>query len=118
MGETAIEDNYEIYSDSDSDKDSDGLPFRCPICEDFISEPTETACVHVFCEPCALRHYASDKRCFTCHKSTKGVFNTQKRLAKKLRSMSPDTLEAYQVKYSEPHEEEEDVQQEYIDKQD
>ncbi|GFP91920.1 zinc finger CCCH domain-containing protein 1 [Phtheirospermum japonicum] len=59
-----------------SDDDEDALPFACFICREPFVDPVMTRCKHYFCEHCALKHHAKNKKCFVCDQPTNGIFNT------------------------------------------
>ena len=91
MGEQVSDDssNYEIHSQSDNEGelDSDGLPLKCRICEQFFTAPVMTPCAHCFCEKCALQHYTTESGCFICGKPTNGIFNDAPKVDAKSRKM-------------------------------
>ncbi|GMI89980.1 hypothetical protein like AT1G01350 [Hibiscus trionum] len=58
------------------DDDDDSLPFACFICRQPFVDPVVTKCKHYFCEHCALKHHAKNKKCFVCNQPTLGIFNT------------------------------------------
>ncbi|GFS45661.1 zinc finger (CCCH-type/C3HC4-type RING finger) family protein [Actinidia rufa] len=47
-------------------------------------DPVVTKCKHYFCEHCALKHHAKNKKCFVCNKPTDGIFNTAHEIKKKI----------------------------------
>ncbi|KAK6158863.1 hypothetical protein DH2020_006177 [Rehmannia glutinosa] len=51
--------------------------------EPFV-DPVVTRCKHYFCEHCALKHHARNKKCFVCNQPTNGIFNTAFELRKKI----------------------------------
>jgi RING finger protein 113A len=65
------EENYEIHSQEEGGEDA----VVCRICESLFTDPVGTQCGHYFCERCALQHYSSSAKCFTCEKPTNGIFN-------------------------------------------
>lgn len=71
--------------DDEDDDDEDSLPFACYICRHPFQDPVMTRCKHYFCEHCALKHHARNKKCFVCNKPTNGVFNTAHEILKKMR---------------------------------
>ncbi|KAJ6344008.1 hypothetical protein OIU76_005692 [Salix suchowensis] len=46
------------------DDDEDELPFACFICREQFVDPVVTKCKHYFCEHCALKHHAKNKKVF------------------------------------------------------
>ncbi|KAI4372681.1 hypothetical protein MLD38_010881 [Melastoma candidum] len=68
----------------DDDEDDDELPFACYICRDPFVDPVVTKCKHYFCEHCALKHHAKNKKCFVCNKPTLGIFNTAHEIRKRI----------------------------------
>ncbi|KAJ0963007.1 hypothetical protein J5N97_028129 [Dioscorea zingiberensis] len=68
----------------DEDDDEDELPFACHICRQPFEDPVVTKCKHYFCEHCALKHHAKNKKCFVCNKPTLGIFNTAHEIKKKM----------------------------------
>ncbi|KAJ0969369.1 hypothetical protein J5N97_022246 [Dioscorea zingiberensis] len=72
-------------ADVDGDEeDDDELSFSCCICRQSFKDPVVTRCRHYFCEHCALKHHAKNKRCFVCNKPTLGIFNTAHEIKKKV----------------------------------
>ncbi|CAA0820966.1 Zinc finger CCCH domain-containing protein 1 [Striga hermonthica] len=67
-----------------SDDDEDALPFACFICREPFVDPVVTRCKHYFCEHCALKHHARNKKCFVCDQPTNGIFNTAFEIQKKM----------------------------------
>lgn len=67
-----IQDEGEKSEEEEVDGD---LPFACYICRQPFEDPVVTICKHYFCEHCALKHHARNKRCFVCNKPTNGTFN-------------------------------------------
>lgn len=76
-------DSDEEGAKSDEDED-DALPFACFICRQPFVDPVMTKCKHYFCEHCALRHHARNKKCFVCNTPTLGIFNTAHEIRKKM----------------------------------
>ncbi|KAG8650752.1 zinc finger CCCH domain-containing protein 1 [Manihot esculenta] len=70
-------------SDEDED-DDDSLPFACFICRQPFVDPVVTKCKHYFCEHCALKHHAKNKKCFVCNQPTLGIFNAAHEIRKKM----------------------------------
>lgn len=68
----------------DDEDDEDALPFACFICRQPFVDPVVTRCKHYFCEHCALKHHAKNKKCFVCNKFTNGIFNTAHEIKKKM----------------------------------
>lgn len=68
----------------EEDDDEDALPFACFICRQPFVDPVATKCKHYFCEHCALRHHAKNKKCFVCNKPTLGLFNTAHEIRKRM----------------------------------
>lgn len=73
----------ETAEKSDEDED-DSLPFACFICRQPFVDPVVTKCKHYFCEHCALKHHARNKKCFVCNQPTMGIFNTAFEIRKKM----------------------------------
>ncbi|KAK4787484.1 hypothetical protein SAY86_011317 [Trapa natans] len=68
----------------EDDEDEEGLPFACFICRQRFVDPVMTKCNHYFCEHCALKHHAKNKKCFVCNTPTLGIFNAAHEIRKKL----------------------------------
>ncbi|KAL2925130.1 Zinc finger CCCH domain-containing protein 1 [Bienertia sinuspersici] len=68
----------------DDDDDDDALPFACFICREPFVDPVVTKCKHYFCEHCALKHHARNKKCFVCNQPTLGIFNTAHEIRKRM----------------------------------
>lgn len=86
MQEWADRDGEEA-EEEEAEDDDDGLPFACWICRrhwDEQSDPVVTKCGHHFCEHCALKHNAKNKRCAVCDQPTMGIFNTAHDIVKKI----------------------------------
>ncbi|KAL1367536.1 hypothetical protein HN51_021607 [Arachis hypogaea] len=79
-GEDADEESADL---ADSD-DEDALPFACFICRKPFADPVVTKCRHYFCEHCALKHHAKNKKCFVCNQPTLGIFNVAHEIRKKM----------------------------------
>ncbi|XP_057441483.1 zinc finger CCCH domain-containing protein 51-like [Lotus japonicus] len=79
-GEDADEEGDNVTSDEDDD---DSLPFVCFICNKPFVDPVVTKCKHYFCEHCALKHHAKNKKCFVCNQPTLGTFNVAHEIHKK-----------------------------------
>ncbi|MED6142762.1 hypothetical protein PIB30_000322 [Stylosanthes scabra] len=79
-GEDADEESADV---ADSD-DEDELPFACFICRKPFADPVVTKCKHYFCEHCALKHHAKNKKCFVCNQPTLGIFNVAHEIRKKI----------------------------------
>ncbi|XAR62975.1 hypothetical protein NMG60_11022744 [Bertholletia excelsa] len=77
------EDDIDEANPSDED-DDDSLPFACFICRQPFVDPVVTRCKHYFCEHCALKHHAKNKKCFVCNQPTNGIFNTAHEIKKKM----------------------------------
>ncbi|KAK1301366.1 Zinc finger CCCH domain-containing protein 1 [Acorus calamus] len=73
-----------IDGGDDDDDDEDELPFACFICREEFEDPVVTKCKHYFCEHCALKHHAKNKKCFVCNKPTLGIFNTAHEIRKRM----------------------------------
>ncbi|GKV28667.1 hypothetical protein SLEP1_g37688 [Rubroshorea leprosula] len=73
-----------VVDQSDDDDDDDSLPFACFICRQPFVDPVVTKCKHYFCEHCALKHHAKNKKCFVCNKPTLGIFNTAHEIRRKM----------------------------------
>ncbi|XP_048140940.1 zinc finger CCCH domain-containing protein 1-like [Rhodamnia argentea] len=65
-------------------EEDDELPFACFICRERFVDPVVTKCKHYFCEHCALKHHARNKKCFVCNKPTLGIFNAAHEIRKKM----------------------------------
>lgn len=106
MGKKFADDSDEESENDDAisakieEIDEEGLPLKCKICNNYFREPIITKCGHYFCESCALKHYKTDKSCYTCHKPTHGIFNEGVKITQKLSRMSKDQLEQYRKQYS------------------
>lgn len=78
-------DNSTTSSNKDGNKSSkekggpEELPFACYICRGSFTNPVVTLCNHYFCQSCILG-YAKRGKCAVCGKSTKGVFNSAKKI--------------------------------------
>lgn len=70
--------------DQTEDEEDDELPFACFICREPFVDPVVTKCKHYFCEHCALKHHARNKKCFVCNKPTMGTFNVAQEIKKKM----------------------------------
>ncbi|XP_031100323.1 zinc finger CCCH domain-containing protein 1-like [Ipomoea triloba] len=81
--EMGMLDDDESAEQSDDD-DDDALPFACFICRQPFVDPVMTKCKHYFCEHCALKHHAKNKKCFVCNQPTLGIFNTAFEIRKKM----------------------------------
>lgn len=81
-GEDAEAEGANLNDDDDSDDDS--LPFACFICRNPFVDPVSTKCKHYFCEHCALKHHAKNKKCFVCNQPTLGIFNVAHEIRKKM----------------------------------
>ncbi|XP_042448302.1 zinc finger CCCH domain-containing protein 1-like [Zingiber officinale] len=75
--------DHEDGNDDDDEAD-DSLPFACFICRQPFEDPVVTKCKHYFCEHCALKHHAKNKKCFVCNKPTLGIFNTAHEIREKM----------------------------------
>ncbi|KAK7823978.1 zinc finger ccch domain-containing protein 1 [Quercus suber] len=75
------EDDGSVDPGEEDDKD-DSLPFACFICRQPFVDAIVTKCKHYFCEHCALKHHAKNKKCFVCNKPTLGIFNTAHEIRK------------------------------------
>ncbi|XP_035547830.1 zinc finger CCCH domain-containing protein 1-like isoform X1 [Juglans regia] len=71
-------------ADPGEEDDEDSLPFACFICRQPFVDPVVTKCKHYFCEHCALKHHAKNKKCFVCNKPTLGIFNTALEIRKRM----------------------------------
>ncbi|KAL4627748.1 hypothetical protein ACB092_05G188200 [Castanea dentata] len=69
---------------SEEDEEDDSLPFACFICRQRFVNVVVTKCKHYFCEHCALKHHAKNKKCFVCNKPTLGIFNTAHEILKRI----------------------------------
>ncbi|XP_021753476.1 zinc finger CCCH domain-containing protein 1-like [Chenopodium quinoa] len=76
-------DSDEDDVDHDAEDDDDSLPFACFICREPFVDPVMTKCKHYFCEHCALKHHAKNKKCFVCNQPTLGIFNTAHEIRKR-----------------------------------
>ncbi|XP_050239304.1 zinc finger CCCH domain-containing protein 1-like [Quercus robur] len=68
----------------EEDDDDDSLPFACFICRQPFVDAVVTKCKHYFCEHCALKHHAKNKKWFVCNKPTLGIFNTAHKICKRI----------------------------------
>ncbi|KAK7345672.1 hypothetical protein VNO77_16280 [Canavalia gladiata] len=80
-GEDVDEEEGANLTDEDDD---DSLPFACFICRKPFVDPVVTKCKHYFCEHCALKHHAKNKKCFVCNQPTLGIFNVAHEIRKKM----------------------------------
>ncbi|EPS58935.1 hypothetical protein M569_15875 [Genlisea aurea] len=78
-----MKDEDEGGAEDEEDEDSQ-LPFACLICRESFVDPVVTRCKHYFCEHCALKHHAKNKKCFVCNQPTNGIFNTAFEIRKKI----------------------------------
>ncbi|XVE90965.1 hypothetical protein DITRI_Ditri20bG0118000 [Diplodiscus trichospermus] len=78
------DDDEEAGVDQSDDDDDDSLPFACFICRQPFVDPVVTKCKHYFCEHCALKHHAKNKKCFVCNQPTLGIFNTAHEIRRKM----------------------------------
>ncbi|GLT61012.1 hypothetical protein SLA2020_337480 [Shorea laevis] len=78
------DDGDEAVVDQSDDDDDDSLPFACFICRQPFVDPVVTKCKHYFCEHCALKHHAKNKKCFVCNTPTLGIFNTAHEIRRKM----------------------------------
>ncbi|XP_051130878.1 zinc finger CCCH domain-containing protein 1 [Andrographis paniculata] len=81
MGMKDEDDDERQESDDD---DEDALPFACFICREPFVDAVVTRCKHYFCEHCALKHHARNKKCFVCNQPTNGIFNTAFEIRKRM----------------------------------
>ncbi|XP_057450303.1 zinc finger CCCH domain-containing protein 1-like [Lotus japonicus] len=79
-GEDAVEEGANVTDE----EDDDSLPFACFICRQPFVDPVVTKCKHYFCEHCALKHHAKNKKCFVCNQPTLGTFNVAQEIRKKM----------------------------------
>ncbi|KAL9348199.1 hypothetical protein Peur_059565 [Populus x canadensis] len=77
-------DDEEVGGAGHDDDDEDELPFACFICRENFVDPVVTKCKHYFCEHCALKHHAKNKKCFVCNEPTLGIFNAAHEIRKKM----------------------------------
>ncbi|PNT03619.2 hypothetical protein POPTR_014G097300v4 [Populus trichocarpa] len=77
-------DDEEVGGAGHDDDDEDELPFACFICRENFVDPVMTKCKHYFCEHCALKHHAKNKKCFVCNEPTLGIFNAAHEIRKKM----------------------------------
>ncbi|KAI3444430.1 hypothetical protein Pfo_001095 [Paulownia fortunei] len=78
------DDDDERGSEMSDEDDDNSLPFACFICREPFVDPVVTKCKHYFCEHCALKHHARNKKCFVCDQPTNGIFNTAFEIRKKM----------------------------------
>ncbi|XP_038884796.1 zinc finger CCCH domain-containing protein 1 [Benincasa hispida] len=78
------DDGDEDTSEQSDEDEEDALPFACFICREPFVDPVVTKCKHYFCEHCALKHHAKNKKCFVCNQPTLGIFNTAHEIRKKM----------------------------------
>ncbi|CAH9068168.1 unnamed protein product [Cuscuta europaea] len=79
-----LDDDDEQSGEKSDDGEDDSLPFACFICRQPFVDPVVTKCKHYFCEHCALKHHAKNKKCFVCNQPTLGIFNTAFEIRKKM----------------------------------
>ncbi|KAL0426106.1 UNVERIFIED_CONTAM: Zinc finger CCCH domain-containing protein 1 [Sesamum radiatum] len=79
-----LKDDDDERGSESSDEDDDSLPFACFICREPFVDPVVTKCKHYFCEHCALKHHARNKKCFVCNQPTNGIFNTAFEIRKRM----------------------------------
>ncbi|KAK4476348.1 hypothetical protein RD792_015497 [Penstemon davidsonii] len=79
-----LDDDEEGGSELSDEDDEDALPFACFICREPFVDPVVTRCKHYFCEHCALKHHAKNKKCFVCNQPTNGIFNTAFEIRKRM----------------------------------
>lgn len=78
------DDDIDGEPEDEDDDDDDALPFACFICRQPFVDPVVTRCKHYFCEHCALKHHAKNKKCFVCNQATNGIFNTAQEIKKRM----------------------------------
>lgn len=78
------DDGDEDVAEQSDEDDEDALPFACFICREPFVDPVMTKCKHYFCEHCALKHHAKNKKCFVCNQPTLGIFNTAHEIRKRM----------------------------------
>ncbi|XP_073026668.1 zinc finger CCCH domain-containing protein 1-like [Primulina eburnea] len=78
------DDDDERGTEISDEEDENALPFACFICREPFVDPVVTKCKHYFCEHCALKHHARNKKCFVCNQPTNGIFNTAFEIRKKM----------------------------------
>ncbi|XP_022958735.1 zinc finger CCCH domain-containing protein 1 [Cucurbita moschata] len=78
------DDGDEDAAEQSDEDEEDALPFACFICREPFVDPVVTKCKHYFCEHCALKHHAKNKKCFVCNQPTLGIFNTAHEIKKKM----------------------------------
>ncbi|GAB4844587.1 hypothetical protein Ancab_037986 [Ancistrocladus abbreviatus] len=67
-----------------SEEDGDVLSLACFIFRQPFVDPVVTKCKHYFCEHCALKHHAKNKKCFVRSQPTLEIFNTAHEIRKKM----------------------------------
>ena len=82
--------NAPNHQDPTKGEDDGSLPFACLICKEpwtssSCADPVVTKCGHYFCEACALKQNAKTGKCFTCGKSTRGIFNSATDIIKRFK---------------------------------
>ncbi|MBA0855374.1 hypothetical protein Goshw_012699 [Gossypium schwendimanii] len=82
LGEGNDDDEAGVVQSDDDDDDT--LPFACFICRQPFVDPVVTKCKHYFCEHCALKHHAKNKKCFVCNQPTLGIFNAAHEIRRKM----------------------------------
>ncbi|XP_012478477.1 zinc finger CCCH domain-containing protein 1 isoform X2 [Gossypium raimondii] len=82
LGEGDDDDEAGVVQSDDDDDDT--LPFACFICRQPFVDPVVTKCKHYFCEHCALKHHAKNKKCFVCNQPTLGIFNAAHEIRRKM----------------------------------
>ena len=79
-----------------SDEEDDELPFACYLCRRpwaEVEDPVATRCKHYFCEHCALKHNARNKKCAVCEQPTNGIFNVAKDILKRTQARKADKVQ-------------------------
>ncbi|KAI6002929.1 hypothetical protein EDD15DRAFT_1440051 [Pisolithus albus] len=61
--------------ESESESDSEDVPFACLICRKHFTDPVVTRCGHYYCSACAIKRYAKTPKCLACGAPTSGIFN-------------------------------------------
>ena len=74
-------------STEQGDAKEDTLPFACYICREAFTRPVVTRCGHYFCEKCALKRFAKEKKrdCAVCGVVLDGNFKQAKGLNLKVK---------------------------------
>ncbi|KAH6786102.1 hypothetical protein C2S51_038557 [Perilla frutescens var. frutescens] len=84
MAKAMKDDDDDESPEASDEEDDNALPFACFICRQPFEDPVVTKCKHYFCEHCALKHHAKNKKCFVCNEPTLGIFNSAFEIRKRI----------------------------------